>query len=171
MSNRRRQLKVDYPGQLFTPEQLALGQDIALLEYDGGLPLYMKLARATGAIIIANIVQQSQAEQRRAAVDAFRADDEPKRLIPQFRGTVQSIGEIGIHVMPVYGRHGTNYGHEYDGRPEALPPVAAEDQWPLHFYEYPELGLAPIPGGQEGAGKWLPHATVLIAPPQALDVL
>ena len=55
---RRRQLKVNYPGQLFTPAELQVGQDIAVLQYEDRLPLHMRTLRAASNMLITKVFKK-----------------------------------------------------------------------------------------------------------------
>jgi len=158
---RRQQFKNIYPGQILRPDQLEPGQDIAALRvFPGASPVvrgFMALARRT----IADVLRREDAAGQQAAAREGWNFERDTTFNTLWRGKVMAIGGIGVGILPTHGKIGDS-GFDSLCPPAELLPVADQHDLQKLFAMYEDIGLAPIPAGQPGAGRWHPTITVTI---------
>lgn len=153
--------------QLRSRDDLRIGQDVALLQPPvGARTPWWGRAAFVGLEYLAGLATQQRAK---AVIAAMRRSLQETRavqgLVPQWRGTVQSIGPDGVTVRPTHEQVGHDYAWDaYLNAPERVPVLDDPSQVDPRRGDFHELGLAPIPQGQSCAGRWVLATLVEITP-------
>jgi hypothetical protein len=155
--------------QLRTPADLRVGQDVALLErnFADHTPLWGRLA-FVGIEYLKGLLTDQKANQVLGAVRRSWQSTRPSSaLVPQWRGIVRAVYADRADIKLTHQRVGENYSwDEYPNAPERVPALAHPSHGMVMTESFDELGLTPLPKGQNCAGRWLLATLVEIIPPQ-----
>jgi hypothetical protein len=166
---RRSQLRTKLAGQLYTPDQMQVGQEVAVLRYlpRAERPLWGRGLFAVTGLVRAQTHDSSEREQLHTVIERLKGRGEKQENLfqPVYRGIVERVGEAGAALALTHGHAGLHFnGADYLGRPQDIPPVDDASDVLRTFETHQNMGLLPIPAGQPHAGRWLPHVTIELPP-------
>ena len=147
--------------QIIHPDQLTIGQDIAVVNYCVPPSKMSRFVLGSAWLYARMLLGRSTSEQRAAFKRGWEYEAQGGIAYPLWRGQLEAVRGVDAVVLFTHGRLGEDWdGHYAD--PSQIPPVGL-DAAHTGAVAFHKMGLAPIPLGEEGAGKWASDITIALS--------
>jgi hypothetical protein len=158
---RRKQVVSGDPRQILRPDQLAVGQELAVAYYDVPLSKATRFALGTAMMGVRAALSLPIREQRAAFRKGWETEAVGGLAYSLWRGQVEEVRDADAVALLTHGMIG-DWDAAY-AEPSEIPPITSDFTPVLkRVVPFHEMGLSPIAPGHDGAGKWLPNVAIAL---------